>query len=100
MTIMQTQLDPATPLHISPDVIASEVDDEMMLIDINTGRYFGLDVIGSRIWSRLQSPTSIADITAGLRQQFKGDPAQIERDALAFVTTLLDRGLIRSATDA
>lgn len=85
---------PATILSASPDAIASDVDGEIVLISVATARYFGLDAVGSEIWRRLQAPTRLADLCSGLREAFDGDPDTIEREAIAFVTQLTERGLV------
>ncbi|MES1975324.1 MAG: PqqD family protein [Pseudomonadota bacterium] len=75
----------------------SEVDGEIMLISVTSGRYYGLDMVGSEIWRRLQTPTRFGDLSAGLQSYFKGDTDEIDREALAFVSKLVDRGLVDGA---
>ena len=41
--------------QLSPDVLFQEVSGEMVLLDLNSEQYFGLDEIGARIWSLLES---------------------------------------------
>ena len=81
----------------SEDMISSEVDGEVMLISISSGRYFALDGIGSEIWRRLQKPISFETLSAELQDHFGGDPVTIDAEALEFVSKLVDRGLV-SAT--
>jgi hypothetical protein len=78
----------------SPDAIMSDVDGEIMLIMVSTGRYFGLDAVGGEVWRRIQQPVHIGELVEGLKAHFKGDEAVIEREALAFVNILSDRGLL------
>ncbi|MDF7776834.1 PqqD family peptide modification chaperone [Sphingomonas sp. AOB5] len=94
---MTLTLSPETRLSVSPDAIMSDVDGEIVLICVTSGRYFGLDGVGSEIWRRLQSPISIADLTAALQAHFKGDGATIERETMDFVAKLVDRNLVTSA---
>jgi hypothetical protein len=86
-----------TLLSASPDAIMSDVDGEIMLICVTSGRYFGLDAVGSEIWRRLQEPIRFGDLSTGLQSHFKGDAATIDREALDFVGKLADRGLVTSA---
>lgn len=86
-----------TRLTASPDAIMSDVDGEIMLICVTSGRYFGLDSVGSEIWRRIQDPIRFADLSAGLQSHFKGDAATIDREALDFVAKLAERGLVTSA---
>jgi hypothetical protein len=38
---------------ISESVVCAALDDEAVLLNVETGLYFGLDAIGSRIWELL-----------------------------------------------
>lgn len=96
MTMTKT-LAPGSILTASPDAIASEVDGEVMLICVTSGRYFGLDSVGSEIWRRVQAPLSLGALTAQLKAHFSGDDAVIAQETEAFVATLVDRGLVRTA---
>ena len=85
---------PATLLKTSGEAISSDVDGEIVLISVASGRYFGLDPVSSEIWRRLEEPTSFEALRAGLQAHFEGEPETIEREALVFVTGLVDRGLV------
>ena len=89
--------EPSAPLLRSPDIIASEVDGELVLISIQDGKYFGLDTVGSEIWRLLEEPRSSAALVAALQAQFEGDADEVERDTLAFIDELASNGLLRAA---
>ena len=89
--------DPSAPLVRSSDIIASEVDGELVLISIQDGKYFGLDPVGSEIWRLLEEPRSTAALVEALKGQFEGDAAEIEGDALAFIEELASHALLRAA---
>lgn len=93
-------IEPTTTLAISEDAIASDVDGEIVLISIATGRYFGFDRIGSEIWRRLQTPKTLAALCTELKDACDGDPATIERETGEFVTTLIERGLVSPSVAA
>ena len=86
----------ATRLKVSPDTIGSDVDGEVVLINIRSGAYIGLDLVGSEVWRRLQNETSFADLCTGLTEHFRGDSDTNEREAGIFVATLARQGLVLS----
>lgn len=90
-------LDPSAPLLRSPDMLASQVDGELVLISIEDGKYFGLDSVGTAIWHLLEAPRSSAAVIEALQARFEGDPADIERDTLAFIDQLVTNGLLKAA---
>jgi hypothetical protein len=89
--------DPSAPLVRSPDIIASEVDGELVLISIEDGKYFGLDTVGSEIWRLLEAPQSTNALVEALKAQFEGDADDVERDTLAFIDELATHALVRAA---
>jgi hypothetical protein len=79
----------------APEIIATEVDGELVLMSIEDGKYFGLDAIGSEIWRRLEDPKSVEALTGELQGHFDGDPATIERETLDFLDKLSDHKLVQ-----
>ncbi|MEZ0242483.1 MAG: PqqD family protein [Sphingomonas sp.] len=93
---MDTPIPGSTRLKVSPDTIGSDVDGEVVLINIRSGAYIGLDPVGSEVWRRLQNEISFADLCVGLKEHFQGDGDVIESEAGTFVAALAQRGLVLS----
>lgn len=41
------------------DKISTELDGETVILDLATGTYSGLDLVGTTIWNLLEKPVSI-----------------------------------------
>lgn len=78
----------------SSDVIASPVDDELVMMDLERGIYYGLDRIGADIWARLAEPQTVADLCAQLMQTYEVDRATCEADVLAVLNEMAANGLL------
>lgn len=89
--------EPTTPLVRSPDIIASEVDGELVLISIQDGKYFGLDAVGSEIWRLLEQPRSTTSLVEALQAHFDGDGAAIEQETVTFLDQLAAQSLVTAA---
>lgn len=85
-----------TMIARSGEALSTEVDGEAVLIGIESGRYYGLDAIGTTIWNRIEQPCSFDALCAGLVEEFEGDPAVIEEETRAFVDLLVARGLAQA----
>ncbi len=84
--------------QVSDDVIAREVAGEMVLLDLASGLYFGLDPVGSRIWERLSDgPCTLADVCDLIEAEFDAPRDQIERDIVALAHQFTEKKLINSA---
>ncbi|CAN5374375.1 PqqD family protein [soil metagenome] len=77
------------------NALSTEVDGEMVLIGLETGRYFGLDAIGTAIWKRIELPCRVDALCTGLAEDFDGDPALISAETRAFLERLVEQDLAR-----
>lgn len=75
-------------------IIFTKVGDETVLMSVQTGKYYGLDDIGTDVWSRLEAPIRIGALCAALAGAYDGAPEDISRDVLALLDKLVDNGLI------
>ena len=87
-------LDRNTRLRRVADMLSTEVEGELVMMDVENGVYFGLDAIGTDIWKRLETPTTAAELVSDLSHDYEADTAIIERDVLALLDDLAGRGLV------
>ncbi len=79
----------------SEDVVSREVAGEMVLLNLSSGQYFGLDSVGSRVWEALDNePCALADVCAAIAAQFDASPEIIERDVIALMHELSEKALV------
>ena len=45
--------EPVSGVRVPQDVFFQEVEDEVVLLNLQTGMYHGLDKVGSRVWGLL-----------------------------------------------
>lgn len=80
---------------VSKDVVAREVGGELVLLDLNSGQYFGLDAVGGRIWELLSdAPRNLQDLCDQIESEFDAPRERIEADLIALATQLRDQELI------
>lgn len=77
------------------DVIQSKIGDEVVMLDIESGFYFGLNTVGSEIWSHLSEPITIDDLINKLMARFDIDQATCQKDTTEFINQLLEKNIIR-----
>lgn len=76
------------------DVVAQVADDEAVLLDISSGRYFGLNSVGSRIWELCDGNRSLADIVAAICSEFEVAVDVAEADAVEILDQLKKERLV------
>ncbi|WP_338293662.1 lasso peptide biosynthesis PqqD family chaperone [Planctobacterium marinum] len=78
----------------SGDHIASELDNEVVMMSIEQGEYYGLGRIGSAIWRLIAEPTKVEDVVSHLTGVYNVSFNQCQEETLAFIQHLNDKGLI------
>jgi coenzyme PQQ synthesis protein D (PqqD) len=76
-------------------VLARQVANEMVVVDMHNGIYHGLNAVAVQIWQQLDGQRSLKEIADDLTRQFEEvDPTTIQADTLALVQSLLDNDLV------
>jgi len=83
-------------LTVSTEVLTRQVGDEVVLLDLASGNYFGLEAVGARIWQLLGEARSTASIRDILLAEYDAPADTIEADLQRLVAELISRGLVTS----
>jgi len=75
-------------------VFAQEVDGEMVLLDMESENYFGLDEVGTAIWQAMQEYGSLQEVFNNLLEQYDVEAEVLEHDLSDFVGKLVESGLV------
>ncbi len=75
-------------------VFAQEVDGEMVLLDMNSENYFGLDEVGTAIWQAMQESGDLQEVFNALLAQYDVEEEVLKTDLLNFVDQLAQSGLV------
>ncbi len=81
----------------SPSLVSANVNDDLVILSIDRGKYYGTQFVGKRVWALLEQPMSVSDINEQLLQQFDVDRQTCEREVRAFVEQMLAEGLVELA---
>jgi hypothetical protein len=76
-----------------PNVHARRFDDELIILDLNRGFYFGLNGVGAAIWEGLAQGKALSDVVRALADEYDATEAQLMEDAKTLVDQLVDAGL-------
>ena len=80
-------------------VFAQEVDGEMVLLDMESENYFGLDSVGSSIWSAIEKYDGILkDVYESLLQEYDVEPEVLQKDLDDFIQKLQENSLVEVST--
>jgi len=67
---------------------------ETVILDLNSGIYYGLDVVGARVWTLIEHVISVQAVCETIVSEYDVDAETCSRDVLAFVNQMRDIGLV------
>jgi Coenzyme PQQ synthesis protein D (PqqD) len=75
--------------------VSTEVDREVVLMNVGRGRCYGLGETGSSVWRRLASPIRVDDLCRELLLEYRAERDVLERDVLALLEQMQEEGLVK-----
>ncbi len=75
-------------------LVAAQIEEQAMVMDLESGAMFQLNRTGARIWDLLETPRTLADLVAILAQRFPDAGDTLRDDVAAFVAQMRDTGLL------
>ena len=75
-------------------LMSSDLDGETVMMSIESGKYYGLDDIGSRIWALVEQPLSVGNLCDTLMTEFEVDRETCQQHVLEFLEELRDESIV------
>jgi hypothetical protein len=82
----------------NPEILATRLDEESVLLNPADGRYYALDVVGSRAWELCDGSRTLAEIAEVVGAEFEADPAVVRADLAELFADMAGAGLVHTAT--
>lgn len=76
------------------DVLFQPVDNELVLLDLKSQRYYGLDDVGARIWQLLLELGSTDKVADRICEEYDADRDRVISDVEVMVEDFLAQGLV------
>jgi len=77
-------------------IFAQEVDGEMVLLDMESENYFGLDAVGTDIWREVEQHNGdLSKVYTALLAMYDVEEERLQNDLLTFVKKLEESGLVK-----
>jgi hypothetical protein len=78
-----------------PDIIAAEVDQDVVMVSIANGFYYGVSDVARDIWKAIEHPKKISDLIDDLTSSYDVDRSSCEEQTLSFLEDLLAERLLQ-----
>lgn len=87
---------PVQSFAVSSTVVFREMDDGAVLLDLESGVYFGLDPVGTRIWTLLSEHATPQAVCDAMAQEYEVERDVLAADVLRLVGELQETGLVHA----
>ncbi len=91
---LNTQIELGTHIKRNSSLVSSWLDNELVMMDADEGRYFSLNPTTSRIWEMLAEPTPVSHICDQLMDVYDVDRERCEAQVLKVVSDMHHQGLV------
>ncbi len=79
---------------IPPTVVARMVGDEVVILDLDGGTYFGLDPVGARIWELIGEGLTLLNVCDKMQNEYDTPRDELEQDILELIKALREENLV------
>ncbi|HEY0972072.1 MAG TPA: PqqD family protein [Gemmatimonadales bacterium] len=85
----------ATRVAASERQVSCDLAEEVVVLSLEDGAYYGMNVVAARVWQLVHTPCTVGAVCETLLEEFEGVTAEeCEREVVAFVGRLVGWGLV------
>ena len=77
------------------NVFAAEADQDLVMVSISNGSYYGVSDVARSIWEAIERPKRISDLIDDLAATYNVDRSKCEEETLSFLEDLRTEGLLQ-----
>ena len=93
-TAQKSSISISSIIMAEKDPVTSEMANEVAILNPKSGMYFGLDMVGARIWELIQEPMTVKDIRNKILDEYEVDVDRCEQDLFVLFREMSNNGLI------
>lgn len=83
-------------VQASPDQVSCALPDELLLLHVPSGTFYGLNATAEEIWWLVQEPRSLEQLRDALLQRYDVEPEPCEQSVRRLLREMVVAGLVRT----
>lgn len=87
-------MDLDTTIKRTNKVLASSLEDELVMFDADEGKYYNLNSVATEIWNILEEAHTVRELCSSLSERFEITEEQCQKEVMDFLPDLKEKGLI------
>lgn len=89
-----SKLESTTRLRVADANVWSALGEEVVILDLASSSYLGLEEVGAAVWGLLAEPRTVAELEEALVTAYEVAPERLREDLRPFLEQLVERGLV------
>jgi hypothetical protein len=81
-------------VRLPDDVLISNLQQESVILNLDSERYYGLDDVGTRFLTILNTSDSIEAAYEALRNEYDVDAQSLRKDLIELIENLVKQGIL------
>lgn len=81
-------------IGVKKDLISADLGEEVAILHLENGVYYGLDAVGARIWDLVQEPIRVDELQDSILMEYDVEPEQCKSDLLDLIEDLANQDLV------
>jgi phage protein U len=90
-----TSLSATTTVVATEDALSTTIDDETVILHESSGKYYGLNDVGTFVWDLLEEPRTVGATCEAVTAEYDVAYERCEADVTEMVAELAEKGLVR-----
>jgi hypothetical protein len=82
-------------ITIPDSVVSRTVQNEEVILDLKSSRYYGLNELGSRVWLALKNKEKMEAVVESISEEYEASPDLIKKDIEALLKKMKKSGLVQ-----
>jgi hypothetical protein len=74
--------------------VSCDIEGEAIILNLDSGVYYGLNPVGARIWDLIQVPRTVREVRDAVLNEYEVEPMRFEHELMALLRELETEGLI------
>lgn len=93
----ENQLQDDTIICRNEALLSNNLGDDVVMMDIEEGAYYGLEGVAARIWQLTENPVSVGSVCEVLIGEYDVSKEQCRQEVDKFLNDLLNQKIVQKA---
>lgn len=91
---MEVVITGSSVVEAKKEQISTDLGGEVVILGLESGQYYSLNDVGTRIWDLVQGPKTVFELRDTIVGEYDVEPERCEQDVLEVLKHMASEGLI------